>query len=192
MRSSILLSFFLFILSNALYSQKQDLTTNNHHQKNLNHDNFALITSNIANNDVYAIEFGFIGKKKLEKYNFVYNSLVTPFMLEQKITNTDIGITTNSTNSLKSAILGVKAGLLIPTNPYLGLSIYSVLGYAKSSVAKDPWFGKNEQQLKKRDVFLLEYGLIFHHDRYLLRTTFIHSNLKYYNKKLQLSIGINF
>ncbi len=135
------------------------------------------------NSHSFHFEFGYTVPKTISKYNYHYNAFVEGLVKGESYPNSDI----------KSAALGGKGGVLLPTQNYLPLSMQIAAGYAKAVHQRDPWFGKNEDTIARKNIIFLEIGLVYiWQKKYLLKYNYeLYSN-KIFQHKNFFSLGINF
>lgn len=170
-----LLQIIIFISYSAKLWAFQD--------KSLEKDLLITLAPAQLNSHSFMFEFGYVIPKQLQKVNYHYNAYV-------------VGILKNESekdSNIKSAGLGAKGGVILPTQIWLPLLFQIAGGYAKTTRQEDPWFGKNDQSLSRRDLFFVEIGLLYTIDkRYLLKFSYeIDSNKNFKNKRF-FSFGVNF
>lgn len=138
----------------------------------------------LLNPDAYSIEFGFVTNKKIKKLDYHYNAFAKAFVggeahFEQK--------------DQRSGALGAKAGVFLPTQKWYPVFLEFAFGYAKTALHKDPWFGDKDDAVSRKDMFLLEGGLVLlHRKKVLYRLTYQLNNVDYFEREIFLSVGGNY
>lgn len=134
------------------------------------------------NPDAYSFEFGFLTMKRSGNYS--YNAYAKAF----------IGGELNlEVKNLRAAALGAKVGVILPTQPWFPISLDVGMGFARTALQKNPWFGKNEENLGNKDMFLAELAVIYlHRKRLIYRVSYQTNNVDYFTRKIFLSIGGNY
>lgn len=141
-------------------------------------------TPHILNPKYFGFEFGFVTDKKIESWNFPYNAFAK-ILLAEDFYKYD--------PNLRAGALGFKLGLMIPTQPWIPISLELAIGYAKTSLQKDPWLGEDEDRLQNKDLFMAEGGLVWiYNQKLLFRLNYQYNNVDYFVRKVFFSIGSNF
>ena len=142
-----------------------------------------IYTPHIFNPKYFAFEFGFVTKKKLGK-SYNYNAFAKAFIAEEFYT-TD--------SELRAGALGAKAGVYLLTQPWFPIFLEMGIGYAKTSLHKDPWLGDREDSIHSKDLLLAEAGLFYlHREKLIFRATYQANGVDYFTKKFFVSIGFNY
>ncbi|MBT3584733.1 MAG: hypothetical protein HN509_07490 [Halobacteriovoraceae bacterium] len=150
-----------------------------------------------ANKDFFELEVGFKGDKKA--WNYPYHSFVSAFLFEKSIKFSDTNVSTNhpefsvnGAKKIKAAALGVKAGLILPTNPWFPLFAVSSLGLGKTVLHQDPWAGRNDGLVSEERLYQLELGLMYQFGDFLLRGNAYFSSTKYLSGQYHIGAGLVF
>lgn len=147
------------------------------------HDgNMVVLAPPLVNKDYYLLEFGFVVQKKIKAWDYNYNAYVNGALFEDWKDRSD---------NLRAGALGFKAGVLFPVLK-VPLSVKIGGGFAKTVLHKNPIFGKSEQSVQKKDMFLLELGALYNFDRYFVSFTYQKSNVRYFERNTFLAIGVNY
>jgi len=150
----------------------------------LNHNTLLIYAPHIFNPKYFGFEFGYVTKKSINSIQYPFNAFAKACLLEEYYT-------TNS--ELRAGGLGAKAGLFLPTQPWIPLYLEVAGGFPKPALHKDPWFGKNEQSVSNQTMFLAEGGIAIRYgDKVLLRGIYQVNNVKYFKKKFLFSVGVNY
>ncbi len=143
-------------------------------------------TPHLLNPRFFGFEFGFMAEKRLNGWDFNYNAFAKALVAEE-LYNID------TASELRAGMLGVKAGIILPTHSWFPFFLEFAFGFAKTAYHKDPWFGKQDDSVASADMFLLEAGAIYRvGDKFLLRINYQLNNVDYVAKKLFLSVGFNY
>ncbi len=141
-------------------------------------------TPHIFNPKFFGFEFGFVTDKKIESWNYPYNAFAKVVLAEDFY---------KYDPTLRAGALGFKIGIMIPTQPWIPVSLEMAIGYAKTSLQIDPWLGDKDDRLQDKDLFLAEAGLVWIYNRKLLfRLHYQYNNVDYFVRKVFFSIGSNF
>ncbi len=133
------------------------------------------------NKDYYLLEFGFVTAKKYKKFNFDYNAYVTASLFEDWVDRDD---------NLRAGALGFKAGIMVPSQPWIPLLISASLGYAKTVLHKNPILGRDSTASGKKDMLLMEAGLLYKYDKYFARFAYQQGNVKYFKRHTLITLGV--
>lgn len=144
--------------------------------------NLAIIAPPGVNKDYYLLEFGFVIQKKIKALDYNYNAYVNAALFEDWKGRLD---------NLHAGALGFKGGVLFPV-PSVPLFMKVGVGFAKTVLHKNPVWGKSEQNVDKKDMFLLELGAFYSFDRYFLSFTYQKTNVHYFRRNSFLAIGVNY
>lgn len=137
-----------------------------------------------ANKKYYDLEFGFISEKAINSWSYKYNAYVTAALFEDWL---------NQTGKLRAGGLGFKAGVLLPTQPWVPLLFTLTVGFAKTVLHNQPIVGYENQSADKKDMFLFEGGAMYHfHKKYFLRYAYQISNVKYFHRHTFLMLGVTY
>ena len=138
----------------------------------------------IANQDYFRIEFGFSSPKTITKLDYPFNAFAKAFIAEESKT---------TASNLRAGALGFGVGVLLPTQPWIPLSLELGGGFAKTALHEDPWFGVREKSVATKDQLYAEGGLCFRFgEKLLLKATYQVSTVKYFTKNIFFSVGANF
>jgi hypothetical protein len=145
--------------------------------------NLAILAPPVVNKDYYLLEFGFVTEKKIKSWDYKYNAYVNAALFEDWL---------NKTDRLRAGGLGFKGGVILPTQPWVPLLFSMTVGYAKTVLNKNPLIGKDEANIAKKDMVLLEAGILYRYDKYFLRFVYQRSNVKYFNRHTILMMGVSY
>ena len=138
----------------------------------------------MINPNFFSFEFGYLIRKDSQRINYGYNAFAKAFISEEYYTQDE---------DLRGASLGVKGGILLPTQPWFPLYLEASFGYAKSTLHHRPWFGKRDNAQKVKNKGLIEIGAAYAiRNGFLLRATYHFNNLSYLNENFNLSVGYTF
>ncbi|OFZ14121.1 MAG: hypothetical protein A2X86_04525 [Bdellovibrionales bacterium GWA2_49_15] len=149
----------------------------------LEKEKLVFFAPNIINPKYFCFEFGFRSHKKIERFHYPYNAFAEAFVEEEAYTTSP---------DLRAGALGFKGGVILPTQPWINFSLQFSLGYAKTALHEDPWFGKREKSHTIHDMFLVEAGAMYRYKTILLRFIYQETTLKYFTRKTFISFGVNF
>ena len=139
-------------------------------------------TPHLLNPKFFGFEFGFVVQKYVGDY---------PYHAFAKAVVAEEFFTVDQKN--RGGALGVKAGLLLPTQPWLPLFLELAFGYAKTAFQEDPWFGGSDVTLQNDDLLLAEIGLIYRFgDKFLVRANYQVNNVDYFDREVFMSVGFNY
>lgn len=148
----------------------------------LQHKKISFYTPHIFNPKFFGFEFGFVTKKNIKSYHF--NAFAKLLIAEEFYT---------TSSTLRAGALGVKAGVIMPTQPWIPIYFEFAIGFAKTALHVDPWLGDREDSLQSKDLLLAEAGVIFRYkEKMLFRINYQVNTLKYFTKKTFVSVGFNF
>lgn len=143
--------------------------------------NILMLAPPVINKDYFLLEFGFITEKKVKGSN--YNAYVTAALFQDSL---------DQAGKLKAGGLGFKGGVMIPTQPWVPLLFTMSFGFAKTVLHKNPFLGREDTNAGKKDMVLLEPGLLYHHNKYFLRLVYQVSNVKYFKRHTILTFGVSY
>jgi hypothetical protein len=146
-------------------------------------DSLWRFTPPIVNTNYLGVELGFLTKKEIKYVSLPYNAFASGILLHNKY---------RQDKNLKTAALGFKGGVFLPTNPWIPILVQMNVGYAKTTFQQDPWFGKNVQSLKRSDMLIFDLGPVFRYDRYFISAIYEFHNVKTIENHFLISIGGNF
>jgi hypothetical protein len=135
-----------------------------------------------ANKDYFLLEFGFVTKKEIKSWNYKYNAYVNGAIFQDWLT----------TGKARAGALGFKAGVMLPTQPWVPLLGTITIGYAKTVLHRDPFLGRDENTLQEKHMLLIEAGALVHIDKYFVRYAYQVSNVKYFGRHSILMLGVNY
>jgi hypothetical protein len=137
-----------------------------------------------VNKNYYLLEFGFLSEKEIKSWSYKYNAYVTAALFEDWL---------HQKEKLRAGGLGFKAGVMLPTQPWVPLLFTFSAGFAKTVLHNQPIVGSDSQSADKKDMFLLEAGALYHFNKkYLLRFAYQISNVKYFNRHTFLMFGVTY
>lgn len=145
---------------------------------------FLLFSPPVVNKNYFNLEFGFITEKEFKPWKYPYNAYVTAGLFQDTYKRND---------NLKSAGLGFRGGVLLPTQPWIPLMGTLALGYSKTVLHKNPIFGRDESSRAKKNMLAFEAGLLYHFDhKYVLRYHYQISNVRFLKTHFMLSLGVDY
>lgn len=137
-----------------------------------------------VNKKYFDLEFGFLTEKNFKSWNYDYNAYVTATLFQDSYKRND---------NLKTAGLGFKGGVFLPTQKWVPLLATLSIGYAKTALHKNPIFGKEESSKDKKNMFLLEAGALYYIDKkYFIRYAYQLSNVKYIKTHSIIMLGVDY
>lgn len=146
------------------------------------HKRIMLYTPHIFNPKFFSFEFGYVTKKEIKGYH--YNAFAKALIAEEFYT---------TSSQLRAGALGAKAGVFLPTWPWIPLFVELAFGYAKTSLHKDPWLGKREDSLQTKSLLLLDGGISYlYKQKIIYRFSYQTNNNEYFTKKIFFSVGANY
>jgi hypothetical protein len=179
-----LLYFFLSIFCLNAHAEEVKKVTPIRSLHSLEAQRLIILAPPIINPHNFSFEFGFLTQKKLESFNYHYNTFAKVFFAEEY---------NASEEDLRSAALGAKVGLLLPLTSWFPLFFELGFGYAKTVLHHRPWFGRKSQSRESKDMPLAEGGVLFvFTNGLLLRGTWQANNVDYFQKKFFFSFGYSF
>ncbi len=131
------------------------------------------------NKNYFAFDFGFLTEKKVKSYE--YNTYVTATIFQDWHKQAD---------KERAGGLGFRAGVILPFQPWIPLLFTSSLGFSKTVLHQNPFFGNSEKNISKKDMFSIEGGLIYRIDNYLIRGVYQVSNVKYFHRHIIVAVGV--
>lgn len=137
----------------------------------------------VVNKDYYLIEFGFVTQKKIVSWDYQYNAYVNAALFEDWAEKTD---------KLRAGALGFKAGVLLPTQSWVPVLFTFSVGFAKTVLHKNPILGNDDQSVAKKNMLLMEAGLLYHSDDYFLRLAYQRNNVNYFSRRIIVMMGVNY
>jgi len=146
-------------------------------------DKIVFYTPQLLNKKFFAMDFGFVTKKFIPSFDYAFNAFAAFFIAEESYT-------TNA--ELRAGELGFKGGVYLPTQPWVPLFLQLSFGYAKTALHERPWFGKNDQSVRRDTMFLLEGGALYQYKIVIFRFIYQINNQSYLTRKTFFSIGANF
>ena len=136
-----------------------------------------------VNKDYFLFEFGFVNDKKIKKWDYDYNVYVTASLFQDWADQKD---------KLRAGALGFKAGVFLPTQPWVPLLFTFTLGYAKTALHKNPFLGKDSSSAAQKDMMLAEAGFMYRYKKYFVRPIYQISTVKYFNRNIIVMFGVNY
>lgn len=174
LKRMLLITFFLSLSSTALAGTKDFVFTKG---------SFAMIAPPVINKDYYLLEFGFITQKKIKAWKYQYNAYVTAALFEDWARKPD---------KLRAGGLGFKGGVIIPTQSWIPLLFSMSVGFAKTALHQNPILGKDEQSVARKDMFLIETGLLYRYDKYFVRFAYQRSTVSYFSRNTIFMMGVSY
>lgn len=145
---------------------------------------FAMLAPPGINKDYFLLEFGFVTEKEFKPWSYKYNAYVTGALFQDSYKRSD---------NLKAGGLGFKGGVLLPTQPWVPLLATVTVGFAKTVLHKNPIMGRDPSTVDKKDMFLLEGGLLYHFDqKYIIRSAYQVSNVRYIKTHFIIMLGVDY
>ncbi|MBY0413363.1 MAG: hypothetical protein K2Q18_04330 [Bdellovibrionales bacterium] len=135
------------------------------------------------NKDYFLFEWGFVTEKKIKTWDYKYNAYVTVTLFQDASGRND---------NYKAGALGFKGGVFLPIQPWIPLLFSLNVGYAKTALHKDPFLGRDDSSLERKDMILAEAGLFYRIDNFILRYSYQYSNIKYFKRHLLFTVGVNY
>jgi hypothetical protein len=172
---SLFFFIFSFLIHHFAYAESADQVF----QK----DSLWRLTPPGVNDNYLGLEIGFLTKKEIKFVQLPYNAFASGVLVHNKY---------EQDRNLKTAALGFKGGVFLPTNPWIPILMQFNVGYAKTTFQQDPWFGRNIQAIKRADMLLFDVGPVFRYDRYFLSAIYEFHNIKTIENHFLISIGGNF
>lgn len=143
---------------------------------------FFLYSPEMLNPKTFNLSFSYLIEKKIfKKYKF--NAFAGIFIAQEE---------DKFQEGLKAGALGFKGGVIIPTQKWLPIYLITNLGYAKTTLQQNPWFGTREQSTFIKDMFLLEGGFLIKWNNILLTYKTQINNIKYFKNHNFISLGASF
>ena len=140
-----------------------------------------LVGPPLVNKDYFLLEYGFVTDKKIKSWDYQYNAYVTATLFQDWLGNS---------NQLRAGALGFKAGFILPFQPWIPLEFTITTGFAKTVLHKNPFLGRDHLTVAKKDMVLLESGLLYHYDNYFFRFSYFVSNVKYFKRHALITMGV--
>lgn len=177
-KKMFLMTFFIFMTS--IMTSMSFAGTNDFILKN---GRLAIVAPPVINKDYYLIEFGFVTQKKIKSWNYQYNAYVNAALFEDWV---------GKPNKLRAGGLGFKGGVFLPTQKWIPLLFTLSVGFAKTVLHNNPILGNDDQSVDKKDMFLIEAGLLYRFDKYFLRFAYQRSTVSYFSRHTILMMGVNY
>lgn len=144
--------------------------------------NLIIVAPPIINKDYFLFEIGFVVEKKIKSWSYKYNAYATAALFQD---SQDLGRN-------NAGALGFKGGILLPTQPWVPFLLTMSLGYAKTTVQRNPFLGKEESSIARKDMFLIEAGALYRIDKYFIRFAHQRSSVKHFKRHNILMFGVNY
>lgn len=145
---------------------------------------FILIAPPVVNKDYFGLELGFVVNKKIKKYKLDYHLYVTGTLFQDS--------SDDLPDNLKAAALGFKFGGLAAFFPHLPLFFKLGTGYAKTALHHSPIFGNKDKSISQKDMFLVETGIAYKIDNFIIELNYQKSNVKYFHRNFYIQMGVNY
>ncbi|AUN98792.1 hypothetical protein C0V70_11910 [Bacteriovorax stolpii] len=172
----LLLLSSLFINSVAMADELDDM--------DMPKGTLLMLAPPVVNKKYFNLEFGFLTEKEFKPWSYEYNAYVTAAVFQDSYKRND---------NLKTAGLGFKGGVFLPTQKWVPLLATLSIGYAKTALHKNPIFGKEESSKDKKNMFLLEVGALYYIDKkYFIRYAYQLSNVKYIKTHSIIMLGVDY
>lgn len=141
-------------------------------------------TPHIFNPKNFSFELGFVTRKKIPTWDYMFNAFAKATISEEFF---------STASDLRAGALGVKTGVFLPTQPWIPLLFEMAIGYAKTSLHKEPWLGDRDDSVADKELFLFEAGGIYRISNTLfIRMVYQINNLDYFKRTSFFSVGFNF
>lgn len=144
--------------------------------------NLIIFAPPIINKDYFLIEFGFISEKDIISWNYKYNAYAAVTLFQDSLDK----------KHLRAGALGFKGGVILPTQLWTPLFLTGALGFAKTALHKEPFFGREDSSTAQKDMIFLEIGALYKYDKYFFVLNYQRSNVKYFTKHTNLMFGVNY
>lgn len=95
-------------------------------------------------------------------------------------------------DQLKAGALGFKAGVFLPIYVEIPLALKLSGGIARSVLHPSPILGKKEKTVSKNNMFLLDAGLLYQHQNFLISLTYQYNTIDYFTRKTFVTFGVNY
>lgn len=145
--------------------------------------NLLILAPPVINKDYFLLEFGFLTEKEIKPWNYKYNAYVTAALFQDSL---------DKEGHLKAGGLGFKGGVILPTQPWVPLYFTLTVGFAKTALHTNPFFGRDDESVSRRTMFLIESGALYRLDKYFLRFAYQVSNVKYFKRHAILTFGVSY
>ena len=182
--------FIILILSLSIEAAK--LSNIGKRAVDLKGKRLSFIGVSISEEQNFLFEYGFLGRKSI--FGWPLNAYVGAMIFHKDIAVKEVKASINSEATDSSALgaLIIKAGVLIPTNVFFGLSVYGSFGYGKSNIQENPWWGRESNSQLRESIYLAEGGLLYHHNKFLVRFFYTTTTNPVLKGQSNLTIGMNF
>lgn len=172
----------LFLLLISLFSVTQTALAKDYFFKP--DSTFILFAPPVINKDYFGLDAGFVVNKRMKKHKLDYHLYVTGTLFQDSSKELE--------GNLKAAALGFKFGGLAAFFPQLPLFFKLGTGYAKTALHHSPIFGNENKSVSKKDMFLIETGLAYKIDHFVIELNYQRSNLKYFPRHFYIQLGVNY
>lgn len=142
---------------------------------------YATLALPVINKDYFAFEFGFLSQKQIASWNYDYRAYVGGTLFQDW---------EHQVENQRAGGLGFRAGVLLPTQPWVPLLITTTIGFSKTALNRQPFFGSSDNNISKKDMFSFEAGLLYQIDDYFIRAVYQVSNVKYFTRHTILFFGV--
>ncbi len=183
LKSKALILIFSFLFSAVLYAQAPKTETPDPKEHLFKDGTYLAFAPPYVNKDYFLIEYGFVVQKQLKEIKYDYNAYVVASLFEDW---------KDKDGDLKAGGLGFKVGALFPLIKSFPTSLKVGAGFAKTTLHKNPIFGKTESAVAKKDMGILEAGLVFRYHKFFVGGTYQFSNVKYFTRHVFISFGVNY
>ena len=137
----------------------------------------------VINKEYFLIEYGFIREKSVKSWGYRYNAYVTGTLFQDH----------QGQGHIRAGALGFKAGVILPTQPWVPFLLAATLGFAKTALQRNPFLGKDGSSIAQKDMIFLEAGAIYRiNENYFVRFAHQRSTVKYFKRHNILMFGVNY
>lgn len=159
--------------------------------KDLPYPKILLYTGDLGNKQHYGFEFLMTKRMSWKRLRFdtVLGLFAWDFRLREKVVDQ---ASLDPERTVRSGAFGAKGGILVPTNRFIGLSWVAQFGLGLSTVQREPWFGRKQDSLMRRDVYLIETGWMWHWDHVAARLLYQRTSLPYFDDNWLFALGVTF
>ena len=149
----------------------------------LKEGNLAIFAPPVLNKNYFLLEFGFVTKKEIKSWNYNYNAYVNAVIFQDWL---------DKSNKLRAGALGFKGGVMLPTQPWIPLLSTWTVGFAKTALHKNPFLGRDDSSVARKDMLLIEAGALYRYDKYFIRFAYQLSTVKYFSRNSIFMLGVNY
>lgn len=143
--------------------------------------NYATLALPVINKDYLAFEFGFLTEKKIKAWNYEYNAYFGGTLFQDW---------EHQKENQRAGGLGFRGGVILPFQPWIPLLFTTTIGFSKTVLHRDPFFGNSKKNISKKDMYSFEVGLLYRIDEYFIRAAYQVSNVKYVTRNSIFFFGV--